>query len=244
MPTTTEAPPAAKPPAIPLHYTLDYLTWLRFANAGHFQQGNITAMDHAIERIPGDAPILEIGSFAGLSANQITALKRRHGKTNRLFTCDPWVFEQLDMNAKVGAHHVTFKQYADFIRQTYVQNVRFFSSDSLPSTAQMFSDDFFKAWRRGEEVPDVVSGGMVRLGGPIGFCFIDGDHQYDAARRDFVNADEFVVRGGFILFDDSGDKALGPDGKPWGSWKVAKEAEASGKYELISRDPNYLFRKR
>lgn len=228
---------------ISYRYTLDYLTWLRFANAGHFQEGNLAAMDYAIQRLPGDHPILEIGSFAGLSANQITALKRRHGKTNRLFTCDPWVFEQLNMDVKVGAHHVTFREYAEFICQTFVQNVKFFSSDSPPMTMRAFSDDFFRAWRAGEDVTDIVSSGTMKLGGPIGFAFIDGDHQYEPARRDFENVDEFLVPGGFVLFDDSGDDALGPDGLPWGSWRVAKEVEASGRYELIAKQPNYLFRK-
>lgn len=244
MPTGTEATPAVKPPVIPLDHTMDYLTWLRFANAGHFQHGNIAAMDHAIERMPGEFPILEVGSFAGLSANQITALKRRHGRTNPLFTCDPWVFESLDMNVKVGAHHVTFKQYADFIRDTYVRNVKFFSSDAPPISVRMFSDDFFRAWRAKEEVVDLVSGGMARLGGPIGFCFLDGSHEHGSVLRDFMNADELLVGGGFVLFNDSGDAAAGPGGKPWGSRKVAKEVEASRRYELVSKDPNYLFRKR
>ncbi len=202
------------------------------------------AMDHAIERMPDEGRMLEIGSFAGLSTNQIRGLKRRHGRKTPLVTCDPWSFEGVDMDVRVGGHPITFREYADFLRETYIRNVRFFSRDNPPATAQMFSDDFFRAWDRHERVRDVVSGGMIELGGPLCFCFIDGDHSYAAAKRDFENTDRHLVRGGYILFDDSGDDVLGPDGKPWGSWRVAKEVEAIGRYEMVMKTPNYLFRKK
>lgn len=241
MATTT---PDASPAKIPLKWTEDFLLWLRFANAGHYNAGNIPAMDHAIEHMPEGPPMLEIGSFAGLSTNQIAALRRRHGRTTRLITCDPWSFEGIDMNVRVGGHPFTFHEYADYIKQTYINNVSFFSRDNPPATAQLTADEFFRAWDERREVTDVVSGRPLRLGGPIAFCFIDGDHTYDAARRDFENTDRHLVRGGYVLFDDSGDGVNGPDGKPWGSWRVAKEVEKSGRYEMVMKCPNYLFRKK
>jgi hypothetical protein len=232
-------------PAHTMEHTLDFLNWLRFINAGHYQgPGNVEAMDHAIARMPDEGRMLEIGSFAGLSTNQIGALKRRHRRRTPLVTCDAWSFEGIDMDVRVGGHPVTFREYAAHVRETYARNVRFFSRDDVPATVQMFSDEFFAAWGRGERAADVVGGGQVTLGGALCFCFIDGDHTYGAAKRDFENTDRYLVRGGFVLMDDSGDGVPGPDGKPWGSWQVAKEVEAAGRYELVMKTPNYLFRKR
>ena len=81
-------------------------------------------------------------------------------------------------------------------------------------------------------------GRETQLGGPIAFCFIDGNHSYEFARRDFENTDRHLQPGGFILFDDSGD------GSDWGVCKVVAEVAATGRYELIATNPNYLFKKR
>ena len=56
----------------------EYLNWLMFANAGMLTPGNLWCMDYAIKNLPSTAPILEIGSFCGLSANVITHLKEKH----------------------------------------------------------------------------------------------------------------------------------------------------------------------
>ena len=40
-----------------------------------------------------------------------------------------------------------------------------------------------------------------------------------------------------MLFDDSWD------GAGWGACRVMPEIAASGRYELVMRNPNYLFRK-
>ena len=44
----------------------EYLNWLRFANAGMISPGNMYAMKYAIENLPTNDPIIEIGSFCGL----------------------------------------------------------------------------------------------------------------------------------------------------------------------------------
>jgi hypothetical protein len=43
--------------------------------------------------------------------------------------------------------------------------------------------------------------------------------------------------GGFILFDDSSDK------NPFGLTKLMKEIKAQKNYELVIKNPNYLFKK-
>ena len=78
----------------------------------------------------------------------------------------------------------------------------------------------------------------MTLGGDIGFCYIDGNHTYDFARRDFENTDRALVKGGFILFDDSSDDSH------WEVNRLVREIAAGSDYALISKHPNYLFRKR
>ena len=59
----------------------EYLNWLRFANAGMLHPGNIHAMEYAIQNLPTNHPILEIGSFCGLSTNVISYLLQKNEKS-------------------------------------------------------------------------------------------------------------------------------------------------------------------
>lgn len=102
---------------------------------------------------------------------------------------------------------------------------------------ELFSDEFFQAWRSSRAVQDIF-GRPIALGGPISFCYIDGNHSYDFVKRDFENVDAFLERGGFILFDDS------EDGSAWEVCRVVQEVRASGRYDLVIKNPNYLFRKK
>jgi len=216
----------------------EHLSWLTLANAGMMDRGNVACFDFAIRNLPSDAPIVEIGSFCGLSTNAITYLKRIHGVTNRLVTCDKWVFEGSEDGPTLDpTSPITHAAYREFVMRSFRQNVELFSAEDLPHTIEVFSDEFFDLWANGRTVADVF-GRDVTCGGPISFCYIDGNHSYDFAKRDFQNTDRFLEKGGFILFDDSGD------GSGWEVCNVVKEVRASGKYELIANNPNYFFRKR
>jgi hypothetical protein len=216
----------------------DYLSWLSYANAGMLVRGNVDCIDYAIRHLPSAAPLIEIGSFCGLSTNVISYLKRKHGASNRLVTCDRWAFEGAEGGGRLGdCDWIDHPHYKAFVKETYLRNIRMFSAPDLPYTVEKFSDEFFAAWDAGETQVDVL-GREIRLGGPIAFCFIDGNHSYDFARRDFENTDRHLEPGGFVLFDDSGD------GTDWGVCKVVAEVAASGRYELIANNPNYFFRKR
>jgi len=214
-----------------------YTGWLCFANAGMLSKGNLYCFDHAVRHLPTDDPIVEIGSFAGLSANLLTYYKRKHGRSNRLITCDKWLFEGAKPGATLGESRILHDDYRRFVRDTFIRNVRFFSGEDLPYTVEMDSDEFFSAWKKGQTEPDVF-GRQVQLGGPISFCYIDGNHKYEYARRDFEHTDEFLVPKGFVLFDDSAD------GLQWEVCRVIEEVKASGRYEVVAANPNYLFVKR
>jgi Methyltransferase domain len=216
----------------------EFLRWLRFANAGMLDKGNIYCFEYAIEHLPSGNPIIEIGSFCGLSTNLISFYLRKNNKTNKLITSDKWIFEGAEVSDDfLEGSTIVHKEYRDFVKETYIRNISFFSKDNLPYTIEQFSDDFFKLWEAGRAETDVL-GRQIQLGGPISFVYIDGNHTYEYAKRDFENVDKHLEPGGFILFDDSAD------GSDWEVRKVIKEIKEAGKYEIIINNPNYLVKKR
>jgi len=236
IPTVQSIPTVQCIPTVP-DFIDHYPDWLGWANAGMLFRGNLCSFDHAIKHLKDDAPIVEIGSFCGLSANFLTYYKRLHGRSNRLFTCDPWKFEGATPGQLLGNFSsVTHDEYREFVRESFLRNVRLFSRDDLPHTIETPSVDFFAAWRRSAQVKDVF-GREVTLGGRIGFVYIDGNHAYADAKLDFQLTDEFLEPGSFVLFDDSGD-ASGCE-----VCRVIEEVKATGRYEVVIANPNYLFRK-
>jgi len=85
-----------------IHFGIEYVTtktindkyiyWLTFANAGMLSKGNIYSMQYAIDNLPSSNPVIEIGSFCGLSTNVISYFLLTKGKNNKMFSCDKWLF--------------------------------------------------------------------------------------------------------------------------------------------------------
>jgi hypothetical protein len=214
----------------------DYVAYLSFANAGMLNKGNLLCFDYALSHLPSNNPIVEIGVFAGLSTNLIAYYKHKRGIANRLFNCDRWQFEGAEEGGYIEHSQVTHEEYRAFVRDTYLRNIRQFSKSDLPATVELLSDEFFAAWEKCACVTDLF-GSRAQLGGPISFCYIDGDHHYQAARRDFLNADRFLEPGGFILFDDSADGSI------WEVTRIIEEIKQLPNYRVVIRNPNYLVQK-
>lgn len=226
----------AEPTARQVGLSDDYLTWLCFANAGMLDKGNLYLIDTAMRQLPSAAPILEIGSFCGLSANVLTHFKRKYAAKNRLVTCDKWEFENAGNSSdRIGESPILFSDYKTFVRESYLRNTRMFSADNPPFTMEATSDEFFAAWKEKKEARDVL-GRPITLGGPLSFCYVDGDHTYAGAKKDFLNCDAFLEKGGFILFDDSTVEAFGVR-------ELMPEVLATGRYKLVATNPNHLFQK-
>jgi hypothetical protein len=194
-------------------------------NSGWLERGNLYCFDYAVRNLPSDSPLVEIGAFCGLSTNLITYHKELHSVRNKLINCDKWLWGSTE---RIGGSSFTYPEYLHFAKETYVRNVTMFSRFGLPYTVEQFSSDFFEKWRRGGEERDVF-GRTIRLGGPISFCYVDGNHAYEYVRRDFEDADEFLERGGFILFDDSSDYTR------WEVARVRDEVIAGGRYEVVAK---------
>ena len=214
----------------------EYIDWLTLANAGMLSKGNIYAMRFAIQHLPSTSPVVEIGSFCGLSTNVISYLLATQEKENKIITCDKWMFEGAEGLGQVGNSQIPHGQYRDYVKAAYMNNVDFFSKGNKPYTIEEFSDDFFESWKNDELRVDVFER-EIQLGGKISFCYIDGNHTYDFAKRDFENVSQHLDVGGCILFDDSFDMT------PFGLTALMKEIMKDERYVLVMRNPNYMFKK-
>lgn len=216
----------------------EFLVWIRFAVPGMLAEGNVHAMEYAITNMPPGKPIVEIGSFCGLSTVVLSYFLSKQSKTTPVFTCDKWEFEGQELGSPLGdSPTVSHDVYQTYVKETFRRTMQTFAAEHLPHTIECFSDEFFRRWFENEKTVDVF-GRPVTLGGEISFCYIDGNHTYEFAKRDFENTDKALVPGGFILFDDSGDDSQ------WEVNQLTKEIISGHEYELISRNPNYLLRKR
>jgi hypothetical protein len=218
--------------------TDEFLSWVRFAVPGMVTQGNVEAMRFAVANMPSEGSMLEIGSFCGLSTVLLSYWLDKYSSGNTLFTCDKWEFERQQLGTPLGdSPSVTHDAYREYVRETYLRVMRTFAVNRLPYTVECISDDFFRLWRKNERTVDVF-GRKVTLGGKLSFCYIDGNHTYDYARRDFENTDRHLLPGGFIFFDDSAD------GSHWEVNRLVRKIAAESRYELVLRNPNYLFKKK
>ena len=232
--TAKHAPPPPPETHNPVRLDDEYIPWLLLANAGMQVEGNPYLFDLAIRTAP-EAPMLEIGSFCGLSTNIIQYLKRKHGRTMPLFTCDKWIFEGSE-NPLPAAAPISHEGLRAYAKETFKRSVRALS-DELPYAVEATSDEFFRAWADRERLTDVF-GRDIELGGALGFCFIDGNHQEEYVLRDFQNCDEHLLAGGMILFDDSWE------GSGFEVHRVIDRIKRDDRYEVVATNPNYLMRKK
>jgi predicted O-methyltransferase YrrM len=212
----------------------DYIDWLMLAVAGMQHPGNPYLLELAVRTAP-EAPMLEIGSFCGLSASIIQYLKRKHARSVPLFCCDSWTFEGAERPLPLAAP-VSHKDLRAHAMESFVRAMQRFSAEQLPYAIEARSDEFFLAWEAASTCTDLFGRG-VALGGPLGFCFIDGNHSEAQVLRDFEGCDRHLLPGGLILFDDSSDDS------DWEVRRVVRRVRASGRYEVLARNPNYLVRK-
>jgi hypothetical protein len=214
----------------------EFMAWMGFITPGMLVHSNLELFAHCIARLPSEAPIIEIGSFAGRSLNYLIHFLRLNTRHNAVYSVDEWHFEGADLGSTIGASSVRFDDYRKHVIETFRSNIMLFSADRLPHHMSMSSDDFFAAWQEKQHAADFF-GRPVSLGGPVSFVYIDGDHSYHQSKRDFENADRHLERGGFIVFDDSGTES------GFESTKTAQQAAKLSRYELVANNPNYCIRK-
>jgi hypothetical protein len=212
-----------------------YIDWVVRMIGGWLEPGagNLVSFLYAATHLPEAGAVVEVGSFLGASTNILCYLLERYARRRPLFNCDPWCFEGTE--EPIGGYFDAAQPaWRDYARETFLRNTRIFSASHLPHSLELDSDRFFELWKRGAEVTDLF-GRWVRLGGPVGFAYIDGNHTYEQAHKDAENIREHLVPGGLILLDDSGDDS------PFGCKRVVPDLLASG-FSVVCSNPNYLLR--
>lgn len=211
--------------------------WFRISIPGFLHPGNLYCFEYAVKNIKSNNPILEIGSYSGLSTNIINYYLRLNKKSNQMICCDPWVIP-LEYGVNKGNRPMIIPQenLRNFVKNSFIRSIKAFSSNNLPYLVESYSDDFFKFWKMQKTSKDIL-GRSIKLGGKFSFCYIDGDHSYLQTKKDFVNADKYLEKEGFLFFDDTaiygGNECA----------DLMKEICSNKRYELIIRNPNFLFKK-
>lgn len=106
----------------PIVRTDRFIKWLRFCVPGMVHPGQPHAWLHVVENLPSDKPILEIGSFCGLSTCIIAYYLEMRRRKNTIFTADKWIFEGVgDDVGTVGGSPMTWPEYREFVKQSYMR---------------------------------------------------------------------------------------------------------------------------
>jgi len=213
--------------------------WLKASVPGWLLNGNIEAFEYCARLLTSSAPAIEIGSHFGLSTSFLTRILRNHGRANRLFSADAWAYREY-FPSGILYDHITPDRYRAFVVEAYKRNMEMFLPEDKPAHLEMQSDEFFASWDRANAVTTIF-GERVVPGGPISFAYIDGSHEYEQCRRDFLNTDRHLEIGGFIVFDDS-SKEIAETSHP-GSRRVALEAAALSRYEVVFENPNISLKR-
>jgi len=209
---------------------------------GMLNEGNIYLLDYAIKNMPKNGIVVEIGSHGGLSTNLILYLLKLHNRSEKLFNCDPWIYEGFnDKTGKKsefidGSKEILRTDYMNYIQQAFVNSVQLLNKDNLPHTFNITSDAFFELFEKGKTSKDIFNRD-VSLDRKISFAYIDGDHSYEYAKKDFLNVDKHLLLNGYILLDDS------IDGTSFGSAYLMKEIKKNKSYKVVYKNPNYLIQK-
>lgn len=209
---------------------------------GMLHKGNIYLMDFAIKNMPDSGVVVEIGSYGGLSTNLMLYLLKKNNRVEKLINCDPWIYEghkdRIGTVSSVidGRDDITRVDYSTYMKSNFIRSTMFLNKDNLPYSFELTSDEFFNQYDQKLYVTDLFDQ-TIKFGANISFAYIDGNHAYAYVKRDFENIDRYLINSGLILFDDS------IDGSQSGSALFMKEMMQNRDYQLVDKNPNYLFRK-
>ncbi len=96
------------------------------------ETGNLYCFDYAIKNLPTDNPIIEIGSFCGLSTNCIIHYLNLYKKNNPFFNCDKWIFEGTQNKEYLEDTDISHAEFSKFIKSQYRRNIDFSSKTRKP----------------------------------------------------------------------------------------------------------------
>jgi hypothetical protein len=179
---------------------IDFFSLVRHADLipGMCDHQKLLALAEVFRTAPQGGDIVEIGSWWGKSAFILTYLAQRY-QVGKLLCVDPWSDAHLvqddklvdDISAEVSAQeaHEVFitnlipyaNGYINFLRMPSVEGAATYGVEK-----------------------SAVSGtfGRTQYSGKISLLHIDGNHALDAVMTDTKAWAQYVMKGGWIIFDD------------------------------------------
>jgi len=133
-----------------------------------------------VQNLKENIKCLEIGSWAGCSAVTIAETIKKSAIGGMLYCIDVW--RGTDENIKITKGKVS----ASAIFNLFKHNVKYSGVENYIIPIQMTSDEF------AEKEKDTQ----------FDFIYIDGDHKYTQAKKDFINYFNILEIGGIMCGDD------------------------------------------
>lgn len=172
----------------------------RYVQTGMAEDHVLALFDTAYSLADGDPVVVEIGSWLGRSAVALSlGIKRKKGAV--LYCIDPFNADSDPVSAKnLGG---IAQELGVPLLELFTRNVKRYGSYKHVRPLQGYSTDFSKDWNK-----------------PIDMLFIDGNHSYEGAKRDFLEWSPFVKPGGYLAMHDVSND---PNFKHPDPIKVARE---------------------
>jgi predicted O-methyltransferase YrrM len=134
---------------------------------------------------PPDGAIVEIGSFKGKSTVMLAQLAHSFG-LRPVVAIDPHNFNNSELQ-----DHRTTEDATSF--NEFVANLETAGVANFVDVRRAFSHEVAREWNM-----------------PIRFLWIDGDHTYEGAKRDFDNFMPYVMPGAIVALHDALHEFAGP----------------------------------
>jgi len=134
---------------------------------------------------PGDGEIIEIGSFKGKSTVMLAKVRQHYG-LGPVVAIDPHNFNSVELR-----QHKTSEDASSYTE--FLDNIRLAGVSDHVQPIRAYSSDVALNWNR-----------------PIRFLWIDGDHTYSGAKKDFDGFFPYVMPGGLVAFHDALHEFPGP----------------------------------
>lgn len=152
---------------------------------GFLLEGEARLLGTIAACVPGNQGIVEIGSFKGKSTVMLAKVCQHYG-LSPVTAVDPHNFNSVELQQHKTTEHAS--SYAEFL-----DNVENAGVAQFVQPIRAYSSEVALNWNR-----------------PIRFLWIDGDHTYGGAKRDFDGFFPHLVAGGVVAFHDALHEFSGP----------------------------------
>jgi hypothetical protein len=174
------------------------------AITGLMRREEVKCLYERAQEASGQGVIVEIGSYRGLSTVALASGSMK-GPRVPVFAIDPHEFIDQTSREEGG-----FRFDSQDI-SVFTQNILYTGVSELVRSIHLFSWEVNPGWNK-----------------RINLLWIDGNHEYEAVKRDFSEWTPFLLPGSCVILHDSIDPASGP-------YRVVQEALGRGDFTLLEK---------